>query len=348
MQIYTLNPLIDQRWSALVEQHPDASVFHTRGWLEALRRTYRYEPVVCTTCPPGNELTNGIVFCKVRSWVTGNRLVSLPFSDHCQPLVDRTEDLGYLLMALSKEKQKKKWKYIEFRPVKLNPEFIGNKGEFGQDKMFYHFKLDLSSDIDQIYRNIKSDIRKKMRRTERAGYEYEKGSSDRLITQYYKLQVMTRAKQRIPPQPLMWLQNLAECLPTEMEIHLLSLEGQPIAGLVALLFQKTLMWKYSASDPKRDKAGAGKLLMWHSICDAKSRGAVELDMGRCDPNNIGLVEFKSRWGSERGELAYYRTSARQRSSKQQGWQISLAKRMMSLLPEKAYVIAGKLIYRHLG
>ena len=67
-----------------------------------------------------------------------------------------------------------------------------------------------------------------------------------------------------------------------------------------------------------------------------------------DPNNIGLVEFKSRWGSERGELAYYRTSARQRSSKQQGWQISLAKRMMSLLPEKAYVIAGKLIYRHLG
>ena len=101
MQIYMLNPLTDQRWSALVEQHLDASVFHTRGWLEALRRTYGYEPVVYTTCPPGNELTNGIVFCKIRSWVTGNRLVSLPFSDHCQPLVDRTEYLCYLLFSLN-------------------------------------------------------------------------------------------------------------------------------------------------------------------------------------------------------------------------------------------------------
>ena len=39
-------------------------------------------------------LENAMVFCPVESWLTGRRLVSLPFSDHCEPLVDgeREED----------------------------------------------------------------------------------------------------------------------------------------------------------------------------------------------------------------------------------------------------------------
>jgi hypothetical protein len=45
----------------LAEEHPRASVFHTIAWLEALRQTYGYQPVVYTTSAPGNGLRNGIV-----------------------------------------------------------------------------------------------------------------------------------------------------------------------------------------------------------------------------------------------------------------------------------------------
>ena len=47
-----------------LEKHPAASIFHTPGWLEALRRTYGYEPVAFTTSPPGHPLTNGSPFCQ--------------------------------------------------------------------------------------------------------------------------------------------------------------------------------------------------------------------------------------------------------------------------------------------
>src|SRR2546430_5296635 len=90
--LYSLDPLEDPRWAEFVQRHPRASVFHTPGWLEALRRTYGYEPVVYTTSLPRAELTNGLVFCRVRSWLTGRRLVSLPFSDHCEPLVHNSEE----------------------------------------------------------------------------------------------------------------------------------------------------------------------------------------------------------------------------------------------------------------
>ena len=80
------DPVGDPRWSDLLDRHPVASVFHSPGWLGALRQTYGYEPFVVTTSH-GLTLENGMVVCRVKGW-TSRRLVSLPFSDHCDPLVD--------------------------------------------------------------------------------------------------------------------------------------------------------------------------------------------------------------------------------------------------------------------
>ena len=100
LPVYRLQPLEDPRWADLVDRHPRSSVFHTIAWLEALRRTYGYEPVAYTTSSPGERLKNGLVFCRVASWITGRRLVSLPFSDHCEPLVDSLADEVLLLKAV--------------------------------------------------------------------------------------------------------------------------------------------------------------------------------------------------------------------------------------------------------
>src|SRR5439155_744233 len=55
MTVYSLDPLEDPRWAEFVQRHPRASVFHTPGWLEALRRTYGYAPVLYTTSLPRAE-----------------------------------------------------------------------------------------------------------------------------------------------------------------------------------------------------------------------------------------------------------------------------------------------------
>jgi len=88
------------RWQNLLQQHPDASIFHHVGWLRALHRTYGYEPVVFTASPPNSDLESGLLFCRIRSWVTGNRMVLLPFSDHCAPLGEPDEKFESLLRHL--------------------------------------------------------------------------------------------------------------------------------------------------------------------------------------------------------------------------------------------------------
>src|SRR5215831_12638402 len=128
MTVYEIDPLRDPRWADLAGKHPRASVFHTAPWLEALRRTYGYEPVAYTTTPPGTELANGIVCCRVYSRITGRRLVSLPFSDHCEPLVESDGDLETLLHALERECARERWRYVEIRPRETRGVPLGKYG----------------------------------------------------------------------------------------------------------------------------------------------------------------------------------------------------------------------------
>ena len=67
MTVYEIDPTRDERWDEFLQKHTDASIFHTRGWLEALRQTYGYAPVAFTTSPPGCRLANGFPFCEISS-----------------------------------------------------------------------------------------------------------------------------------------------------------------------------------------------------------------------------------------------------------------------------------------
>src|SRR6202161_895955 len=117
LSCFQLDPTTDARWSRFVELHPKASVFHTVGWLQTLQHTYGYEPLAFTTSPPDTGLENGIAFCYITSWLTGRRLVSLPFSDHCEPLVDTADALDAMASALEQECRGRQWRYVEVRPL---------------------------------------------------------------------------------------------------------------------------------------------------------------------------------------------------------------------------------------
>lgn len=120
MTVIEIDPIGDPRWSALVERHPDASIFHTPGWLEALRRTYGFKPIAYTTARAGQDFEDGIVFCNISSWLTGKRTVSLPFSDHGQPLVDKPDRLAEIVSFIHADRVRAGQKFVEIRPLVIH------------------------------------------------------------------------------------------------------------------------------------------------------------------------------------------------------------------------------------
>src|SRR5262245_13226645 len=97
--VQRIDPLTDSRWPQLTARHPRGSIFHPRGWLEALHRTYGYQPAAVTTDDNSGRLSGAIVFCHVKSKLTGNRIVSVPFSDYCDPLVEHEHEERELFEA---------------------------------------------------------------------------------------------------------------------------------------------------------------------------------------------------------------------------------------------------------
>jgi CelD/BcsL family acetyltransferase involved in cellulose biosynthesis len=345
--IHRFDPLKDPRWPEFLQRHPDASIFHTPGWLEALRRTYGYQPVVFTTSPPTQELTNGLLFCCIDSWFTGRRLVSLPFSDHCEPLTDNPENLTELLHFLEQNLKKEKWRYVELRP--LNSLGNGLSG-FEQNQTSFIHILNLAASQDEIFRSFHKDsIQRKIRRAEREGLTYEEGRSEQFLDQFYHLLLRTRRRHQLPPQPREWFRNLIDCLGDQLKIRVASKDGQPIASILTLRFKDVLVYKYGCSDAKYHNLGPMHLLFWKSIQEAKNNGLKEFDLGRSDADNAGLVEFKDRWGATRSTLTYLRYPVvAVKKDSTEGWKVRIAKQLFLHMPDGFLEAVGKLLYRHVG
>jgi hypothetical protein len=346
MTVYALDPLQDTRWPEFLERHPHASVFHSPGWLSALCRTYGYEPIAYTTTPPGAELANGLVFCRINSWLTGRRLVSLPFSDHSQPLSDNEETLREILASLDRERKGEGWKYIEVRPLCD----IGQAAQtFSTTSRFVFHSLDLRPPLDVLFRGFHEDsIRRKIRRAQREGLTCEAGQSDELLHKFYGLLVMSCRKKRLPPQPLKWFRHLVACLGDRLTIRVASKNSRPVASILTISFKRSMVYKYGCSDPGFLPLGGNILLLWEAIQDAKRTGCLELDLGRSDEHQHGLVTFKDRWGTTRSVSSYLRRSANTAPAVSTSGSLHIAQRIFARMPDNLLVAAGRMLYRHVG
>ena len=340
--IRTLDPLIDPAWRDLVQRDPRATAFHTPEWMDALRRTYGFAPIVYAT--RSDELHGAIPFCLIASWLTGRRLVSLPFSDHCEPLVEDQSQLAAILDDVAFDARVNEWRYVQLRPRTVG----GTVGGFERDESNYFYAIDLRPSLDVIFKGIKRDNREDIRKADRRGLRHVVGRDDALVSGYYRLHAMTRSTQGVPPQPYAWFQNLARCLGEMLEVHLLLQDDVPIAGLVAISFRDQLMVKYTASDPVRDRQGMGKSLLWKTIVRAKERGATTLDWGRCEREHHGLAQFKERFGAVRTDLIYLRNPPAHPDRHRPSWAARAAKSLVPRVPVTVLTAAGRVAYRHVG
>ena len=219
---------------------------------------------------------------------------------------------------------------------------------FEREESNYLYALDLRPDLDVIFKGIKRDNREDIRKAERNALRHVVGRDAEFVRAYFGLHVMTRSTQGVPPQPYAWFENLARSLGDMLDIHLLLQDSRPIAGLVTILFRDQLMVKYTASDPVRDRRAMGKSLVWKSICRAKERGATTLDWGRCEPQHVGLAQFKERFGAVRSELLYLRYPAVPADRHRPRWVSRAATSIAPRLPLSLLAAAGRVAYRHVG
>jgi hypothetical protein len=346
-----IEPLEDSRWEPFLEKHPRASVFHSSPWLQALSRTYGFQPIAYTTSSPGEDLENAMVFCPVESWLTGRRLVSLPFSDHCEPLVDTVEDQDILTAALMRKVESERWSYLELRPL----ESFDVATSLPRTAVTYAFhQLDLWPDIDTIFSSFhKSSTQRKIRRAEREGLSYREGTTSDLMDDFFRLFTLSRKRQGLAPQSRKWFANLMECFGDALKVRVALKADVALAAMITIRHKDTLTYKYGCSDPHFNRLGSMHLLFWNAIQEAKFSGLRFLDFGRCDAGQEGLITFKNRWGARQSILTYARYGAEEKSTHifdlySSQWKSRAAKFALRHIPPAVLPAIGQLMYQHIG
>ena len=345
--MHIIEPLNDPRWERLVEQHPSAGAFHSAGWLRALSETYGYEAVAVTSSAPGTELRNALPFCRIKSWITGKRLVSLPFSDHCQPLAtdpaETDELIGFAIENLRQDNERS----VELRPVQ--PTDRPPLDDAHESSRYYIHWLDLTPPLSTIFSGLHKDsIQRKIRRADKEQLTYQVGGSAELLHQFYGLLMRTRRRHQLPPQPIAWFENLLRSLGESISIRVAYKEEMPVAAIITLRHRNSMIYKYGCSDERYHPLGGMPFLFWKLIEEAHASSIPVLDFGRSDLDNPGLIRFKDQWGTRRTELKYYRIPPSANEHKTYGLFSKMAKSIFARLPDRVLQIAGNQVYRHIG
>src|SRR5208283_2764778 len=140
---------------------------------------YGFQACAVTTSKPWERLTNALVFCRVQSWLTGRRLISVPFSDHCTPLVDDEAEFEPLLSRLQEETSQGRQRCLEIRSIATDSAATSGLTVSGT---FCLHKLDLRPTMDELLRTLhNSCISRKIKRALRESLTYEEGTSEELL-----------------------------------------------------------------------------------------------------------------------------------------------------------------------
>lgn len=331
-------------WLDFIAGKPDASIFHHPVWIEFLVRCYGYTPHLLTIINEGQQIQGGVPLLEVNSWLTGRRVVGLPFSDFCPPVVANEAAMGELILAVQKLSSQEKW-----RKVQIRSEIPTGPGIYDGESFFLHTTA-LTPDSEQVYKSFKkSNVQRHIGQAEKFGVTIRLGKTRPDMELFYELHLKSRRRLGVPVQPKRFFQLLWEqvILCGFGFVLLAYSEDQLLAGAVFLYYNEQITYKFGASNPDFWKLRPNHLLFWHAIRWGCENGFKVFDWGRTDLDNKGLRDFKSGWGSEERLVHYSIIADHPPSHKLSGtFQKHIMKRFIQVAPLWVCRLIGELFYVH--
>lgn len=344
MRCEVLNPLKVANWDNLLSTHPDATFFHTQSWAKVLSETYGYEPKYFSIFAE-DKLCFLLPMMEVTSIFTGRRGVSLPFTDHVQPLLTGVDEREEIWQELVEYAKKSRWQHIDLR---------GEAGGQAASKVydsFYQHEIQLEREPQLLFPRLSSNNKRNIKMAIREEVDIEILDDASSVDEFYSLNSITRKRHGVPSQPYVFFKNLFKYISVEKKgIVVLARKNQKlIAASIYLFFSDNAIYKYGASNKEANPLRANNLVMWEAIKWLSNRGFKCLSLGRTDKKNLGLIKYKNGWAAEQKTINYYRYSLKNNNFvvKKEG-SCSLGTQFFKAAPVAVSNILGGVLYKHVG
>lgn len=301
VQAEQIDPVSDGRWAELVASHPAATVFHHPRWLELLRAQYGYKVVACCLTDSSGRILGGLPLARIDSRLTGRRLVALPFSDSCPPLLPDKDDGGGAELARAVSALRGAAEV----PLEVHEAFPELPGAHVVHKFHQHV-LRLDAGLAAVEGPMrKSGVRRTVAKARQSDLVVERSAGGGALRAFYGLHLETRRRLGVPTQPKRFIERFSQLFDAGLGfVTLVRHQGRPAAAAVFLTFNRTVMYKYGASAQWALPLKPNNLLFDETIRWSCRQGYAALDFGRTELDNLGLARFKRGWGAEELPLSY--------------------------------------------
>jgi CelD/BcsL family acetyltransferase involved in cellulose biosynthesis len=344
MTIVCVNPCTDPLWQQLVDQSA-SSIFHTSGWMRVLAETYDFDVQAYIVLGKTGAPEAGIPFARIDD-IVGERTVTLPFSDYCDPLVSNSHQWSSLAGKLSSE----------HRPVFVrclhNCLPLADE-RFAPTKRAKWHGMDLRSDVNRLWEGLHDSSKRAIRRAQRHEVVVRIARSEEELRAFFELHLQIRKyKYHLLAQPYRFFERLWYQFIEKSNGILLSAfyRDKLIGGILFLEWKDVLYYKFNASAVADLTYRPNDLLIWEGIKYAKAKGCTLLDFGLSDLDQDGLIRFKGKFATEEKTISFLRHVPPGAPTQQGNKTADLLPQLTNLftegsVPDHITAKAGKLLYR---
>jgi len=340
----TLDPTTDPRWDRLLASRV-GDVFHSPQWLRALRDAYDLPVEAKVLLADSGEPIAGFVYSPIDD-IMDSRIVSLPFSDFCDPLASTPAEWAAVTAGVLTPDRRVHVRCLHSE-LPLNDPLLVPAG-----RARWH-AVDLARDLDDIWQGIASSARRSIRKARDEGVNVRVAESLDDVRLFFELHLHVRKhKYGLLAQPWPFFECLWKHLLSEDHGRLLLAEqdGQVIGGVLLLQWGRSLYYKFNASQPDLLGARPNDLVIWHAIEHGVATGLERLDFGLSDWDQEGLLRFKRKYATEEKTIHSLQHVPHPPSQREVELR-NLLPRLTSLLtrpdvPDAVSEEAGNVLYRY--
>jgi hypothetical protein len=167
-QVSLLDPIHDSRWDDFVFNHPLGGVYQHSKWIRVIVQSYKQTKPMFFSILDGNGLIQAsLPSIMINSYVTGTRIISLPFSYFSDPLVSNNKEFAALVEKVISIIEENKIKYFELRILHAQ-NIIGYESLLVHKYQKTHI-LDIKNNIGNIWKSVSSDFTRAVKKSEKSG-----------------------------------------------------------------------------------------------------------------------------------------------------------------------------------
>lgn len=281
---------------SLVEEEPRKfdSLFNSAPWSDVLDRTYEMKTRV-VSLPGRGSHSSEIQFCDV-SDMRGRRIISLPFSDYCDPRVNRLEDWNDLASQLMEQGAPLKFKLVKNRLPASDTRFSTSVSEL------WH-STDISASEQVMWERLHGQARTNLRFARKNCVNVRVGTELKDVMAFYEMHAHVRkTKYGLLAQPVRFFENIHRIFGKRDELFVLlaEREGEAVAGTLFIKQGDVLYYKFNAS--KATELRPNDLIVWQGMMLGNQLGLKSLDFGVSALSQPGLIHFKRKYATEEREV----------------------------------------------